>query len=74
MQKKNPMISKINIIDKGKIFGIGYRQNSSTETSALELIDRILGQLDQRDIPINFYLDLSKAFDCINHKSKFGLF
>ena len=32
------------------------------------LIDRLVGQLDQRDILINFYLDLSKAFDCINHK------
>ena len=34
----------------------------------LELIDRLVRQLDQRDIPINFYLDLSKALDCINHK------
>ena len=46
----------------------GYRKNSSTEIAALELIDRLVRQLDQRDIPINFYLDLSKAFDCINHK------
>ena len=46
----------------------GYRKNSSTEFAALELIDRLVRQLDQRDIPINFYLDLSKAFDCINHK------
>ena len=46
----------------------GYRKNSSTEIAALELTDRLVRQLDQRDIPINFYLDLSKAFDCINHK------
>ena len=46
----------------------GYRKNSSTEIAALELIDRLARQLDQRDIPINFYLDFSKAFDCINHK------
>ena len=48
----------------------GYRKNSSTEIAALELIDRLIRQLDQRDIPINFYLDLSKAFHCINHKIK----
>ena len=46
----------------------GYRKNSSTEIPAIELIDRLVRQLDQRDIPINFYLDLSNAFDCINHK------
>ena len=46
----------------------GYRKNSSTEIAALELIDRLLRQLDQRDIHINFYLGFSKAFDCINHK------
>ena len=46
----------------------GYRKNSSTEIAALQLIDRLVRQLDQRDIPINFYLDLSKAFDCIIHK------
>ena len=46
----------------------GCRKNSSTEIATLELIDRLVRQLDQRDIPINFYLDLSKAFDSINHK------
>ena len=46
----------------------GYRKNSSTEIPAIELIDRLVRQLDRRDIPINFYLDLSNAFDCINHK------
>ena len=35
----------------------GYKKNASTEIAALELIDRLVRQLDQRDIPINFYLD-----------------
>ena len=34
---------------------------------ALELIDRIIMQLDKDEIPINIYLDLSKAFDTIDH-------
>ena len=45
----------------------GYRQNSSTELAALDLIDRVVGQLNDKYIPINFYLDLSKAFDSIDH-------
>ena len=28
---------------------------------------KILGQLDKHKIPINFYIDLSKAFDCLRH-------
>ena len=45
----------------------GFRQKHSTEYAALELIDRKITQLDKDDIPINIYLDLSKAFDTIDH-------
>ena len=45
----------------------GFRKNASTELAALELIDRLLTQLHDFKIPINFYMDLSKAFDSLNH-------
>ena len=45
----------------------GFRKNSSTELAALELIDRLLAQLKNRMIPINFYIDLAKAFNSVNH-------
>ena len=37
----------------------------STEYAALELTDRIITQIDNNELPINIYLDLSKAFDTI---------
>ena len=43
----------------------GFRSKHSTEYAALELIHRIITQMDQDEIPINIYLDLSKAFDTI---------
>ena len=45
----------------------GFTKNSSTELAALEVIDRLLNQLNKQKIPINFYLDLSKAFDSLCH-------
>ena len=45
----------------------GFRKSSSTELAALELIDRLLAQLNNHVIPINFHLDLAKAFDSLNH-------
>ena len=45
----------------------GFRKNSSTELAALELIDRLVNQLNNHSIPINFYIDLSKAFDSLRH-------
>ena len=45
----------------------GSRKNSSNELAALELLDRLLIQLDSRKIPNNFYIDLSKAFDSLRH-------
>ena len=45
----------------------GFRKNSSTVLAALELIDRKLAQLKHHKIPINFYIDLTKAFESLNH-------
>ena len=45
----------------------GFKKNASTELAALELLDRLLIQLGSRKIPINFYIDLSKAFDSLRH-------
>ena len=42
-------------------------KNSSTELTALELLDRLFGQLDKHKIPINFHIDLFKAFDSLRH-------
>ena len=44
-----------------------FRPNNSTEYAALELVDRIIMQMDNNDVPINIFLDLSKAFDTIDH-------
>ena len=45
----------------------GFRKNASTELAALELIDRLLAQLKNHMIPIDFYIDLAKPVDSVNH-------
>ena len=45
----------------------GFRTKHSTELAVIELIDRIINSLDNDKIPINIYLDLSKAFDTLDH-------
>ena len=45
----------------------GFRANHSTQFAALELIDRITQDLDQGNMPITIFMDLSKAFDTLNH-------
>ena len=46
----------------------GFRKNHSTELATLEIIDRIIQEMDKYNTPINIYIDLSKAFDTIDHK------
>ena len=45
----------------------GFRAKHSTEYAALELVDRIINEMDQNRYPVNIFMDLSKAFDTLNH-------
>ena len=49
----------------------GFRTDHPTELAALEVADRIICDMDIGKIPFNIYLDLSKAFDTIDHKILF---
>jgi len=45
----------------------GFRQYTSSETAAFSLLNTILSSLDKRKIVSGLFLDLQKAFDCVNH-------
>ena len=45
----------------------GFRKNSSTEDAAIDLIDKIANHLDTKSLPFAIFLDLSKAFDTLDH-------
>ena len=47
----------------------GFRENHSTEPAALEFVDRIKLEMGRKKIPFSIFLDLSKAFDTLNHDS-----
>ena len=46
----------------------GFRSGHSTEHAALELTDRIITNIDNKKSPLNIFLDLSKAFDTLDHR------
>ena len=45
----------------------GFRTLHSTETATLEFIDRVLNCLDSGNTDLSIFIDLSKAFDTIDH-------
>ena len=45
----------------------GFRKEHSTENACLEFIDRIMLDLDNGKTPLSIFIDLSKAFDTLNH-------
>ena len=45
----------------------GFRSNFSTELAALSFSDHLTKQMDMKRTPISIYLDLSKAFDTLDH-------
>ena len=45
----------------------GFRAEYCTELAISELVDRIYLNLDKKGLPLAIFLDLSKAFDTIDH-------
>ena len=45
----------------------GYRKAHSTETACLELVDKLSQDLDRKKNPLCIFIDLSKAFDTLDH-------
>ena len=46
----------------------GFRTEHSTEMASMELIDRLILTMDNNETSLNIiYLDMSKAFDTIDH-------
>ena len=46
----------------------GFRKLHSTELAGLELTDRILKDIDERNVSLAIFMDLSKAFDTLDHQ------
>ena len=45
----------------------GFRKAHSTEQACIELVDKVLQSLDKGEIPVAIFIDLSKAFDTLDH-------
>ena len=49
------------------IYQFGFRPGHSTELAALRLVDHLIAQMDMYNVPTHIYIDLSKAFDTLDH-------
>ena len=45
----------------------GFRRGHSTELAAIQLVDRLTKQMNLGNVPTNIFIDLSKAFDTLDH-------
>ena len=58
-------IEKQNILSKHQY---GFKKDRSTEHAIIELTDKISKAIDEGKYTIGIFLDLSKAFDTVNHE------
>jgi hypothetical protein len=49
-------------------YQFGFRHAYSTTMALIEITDQLREQIESKDITIGIYIDLTKAFDLVNHK------
>jgi hypothetical protein len=59
-----PYAKKYNVLSTSQY---GFQQNKSTELAVLEMQDRIIHNMSNKLLSVGVFLDLSKAFDTIDH-------
>lgn len=60
----------LNFFHKFNVISIhqhGFVKNRNIETAIYELINEVLVTMEQGEVPMGLFLDLSKAFDCVEH-------
>ena len=57
-------IDKYNILTKDQY---GFRKNMGTDTALANYIDSIIKNLNNNQVTVSVFMDLSKAFDVLNH-------
>ena len=61
----------ISFLNKFKLlykYQFGFREKHSTIQAVIEITDNILSELEQKNLVAGIYLDLSKAFDTVDHQ------
>ena len=65
----------INYIDKFQLlykYQYGFRKKHSTDHALIELVDQIRFSIDNNQMTCGIFVDLSKAFDTVNHEILLG--
>ena len=60
----------INYLDSNNILfkkQYGFRKKHSTSLALLDLVDKITSAIDEKKYHVGIFLDLSKAFNTVNH-------
>ena len=57
-------LNKFNILSNNQY---GFRKNHSTAYASIQLYDNLSDAIDQGKVTLGLFIDLSKAFDTVNH-------
>ncbi len=64
LNRLDDFLNKHKILYEGQF---GFRKNHSTQLAIISYLDHITAALDKNEHSISLFIDLSKAFDTINH-------